>query len=504
MAGSRTLKLSILADVDDLKKKLDTGSNEVEGFAGKLEKFGKVAATAFAAAAAAAAAYAGKLAIDGVKAAIEDEAAQQRLANALKNVTGATDSQIKSIEDQIYQMSLAFGIADDKLRPAFQRLAVATGDVETSQKALRLALDISAATGKDLESVSNALGKAYEGNTGALAKLGVGMSASEMKALGLNGTMDKLAQTFGGAATTQANTLEGQMNRLKVLFDETKESVGAGLLPIVKDLLDYFTNRFIPMIIEAKNKALDPIKKAFDDNKESMRTLWQFTKDYLVPIFETTLVKAIEGLGKSIASIVNIVGSVINEIKRLANGVIDTINTIITAYNKIPILPDIPTISKPSILTGTSTGSVGNFAMSTGTVLGSSGKGIKSGNLLGSSIGGTETSTVSETVVVPQGAANANSFIDVTGTSSLANQGLQLSGANYAAMLSQILSSYPNPAISNLSKRTGEPMDVIINVNAPSVIDKEGFTRAVADALNESLDRGTGGGDSLRFGTVAL
>lgn len=85
MSGSRTLKLSILADVDNLKKNLDTGSKEVEGFGGKLEKFGKVAAAAFAAAAAAAAAYAGKLAIEGVKAAIEDEAAQNRLANALSS-----------------------------------------------------------------------------------------------------------------------------------------------------------------------------------------------------------------------------------------------------------------------------------------------------------------------------------------------------------------------------------------------------------------------------------
>ena len=69
MAGNRTLKLSILADVDDLKKKLGDGGKEVDGFGGKLEKFGKVAAAAFAAAAAAAVAYAGKLAIDGVKAA---------------------------------------------------------------------------------------------------------------------------------------------------------------------------------------------------------------------------------------------------------------------------------------------------------------------------------------------------------------------------------------------------------------------------------------------------
>ena len=155
MAGSRTLKLSILADVDNLKKNLDTGSKEVEGFGGKLEKFGKVAAAAFAAAAAAAAAYAGKLAIEGVKAAIEDEAAQKRLATALKNVTDVTDEQIAAIEEQILKTSLATGVADDKLRPALQRLTVATQDVTKSQDLLKLALDISAATGKDVESVSD-------------------------------------------------------------------------------------------------------------------------------------------------------------------------------------------------------------------------------------------------------------------------------------------------------------------------------------------------------------
>ena len=143
MAGNRTLKLSILADIDGLKKGLDAGDKEIEGFGGKLEKFGKVAAAAFAAAAAAAAAYAGKLAIEGVKAAIEDEAAQKRLALALENVTAATDAQIASVEEQILKTSLATGVADDKLRPALQRLAVATGSVERSQELLTLVLDVS-------------------------------------------------------------------------------------------------------------------------------------------------------------------------------------------------------------------------------------------------------------------------------------------------------------------------------------------------------------------------
>ena len=113
---TRTLSLKILADIDDLKKKLDEADGKVQTNSEKIAAFGKKAATAFAVATAAAVAYAGKLAVDGVKAAIEDEAAQLRLANALKAATGATDAQIKATEDMILQTSLATGVADDQLR----------------------------------------------------------------------------------------------------------------------------------------------------------------------------------------------------------------------------------------------------------------------------------------------------------------------------------------------------------------------------------------------------
>jgi hypothetical protein len=297
MAGSRTLKLSILADVDDLKKKLDTGSKEVEGFGGKMEKFGKVAAAAFAAAAAAAAAYAVKLAVDGVKAAIEDEAAQLRLANALKNVTGATQAQISAVEEQILKTSLATGVADDQLRPALQRLATATGSVTKSQDLLTLALDISAATGKSVETVSNALGKAYEGNTSSLSRLGIGLSTAEIKTLGLEGTVKQLANTFGGAATVQANTFEGQIARLKVGFDEAKESVGAALLPTLQRLLDYFINTVIPKFIEFKDAALKPVTDAIARNKESLTILYNFIKDFVVPVLINNLGGALGFIG---------------------------------------------------------------------------------------------------------------------------------------------------------------------------------------------------------------
>jgi hypothetical protein len=456
MAGSRTLKLSILADVADLKKNLDTGSKEVEGFGGKLEKFGKVAAAAFAAAAAAAAAYAVKLAVDGVKAAIEDEAAQLRLANALKNVTGATNNQIASIEKQILKTSLATGVADDQLRPALQRLAIATGDVDESQKLLNLALDISAATGKGVEAVSNALGKAYEGNTGALGRLGVGLSAAEIKSLGLEGTMQELANTFGGAATVQANTFEGQIQRLKVGFDEAKESVGAALLPTLKTLLDYFINTVIPKFIEFKDRALKPVTDAIARNKDSLTILYNFIKDFVIPVLINNLGAALGFIGKVAGGILDVIGAVVNGIKSAVNFAIDAINALIRAYNAIPILPNVSTISKPSFSTPSTPSSSGlpNIATAPSPSIPSA----PSPSTTPSAPSGSVVTAPS--TVVPSGNAIPSNF-NVAGTVAANNAG------------------------------------VTINVNAPSAIDEEGFTRAVILALNQTQARTGGGGSQL-------
>jgi hypothetical protein len=461
MAGSRTLKLSILADVADLKKNLDTGSKEVEGFGGKLEKFGKVAAAAFAAAAAAAAAYAVKLAVDGVKAAIEDEAAQLRLANALKNVTGATQAQISAVEEQILKTSLATGVADDQLRPALQRLAVATGSVTESQDLLNLALDISAATGKSVEAVSNALGKAYEGNTGSLTRLGVGLSAAEIKTLGLEGTVKQLAETFGGAATVQANTFEGQIARLKVGFDEAKESVGAALLPTLQKLLDYFINTVIPKFIEFKDAALKPVTDAIARNKDSLTILYNFIKDFVVPVLINNLGAALSFIGKVAGGVLDVIGFVVNGIKSAVNFAIDAINVLIRAYNAVPLLPNVATISKPSFSAPStpSSSSLPKIATAPSPSL----PPVPKPSTTPSVPSGSAVSTPS--TLVPSGNAIPSGF-NVAGTVAANNAG------------------------------------VTINVNAPSAIDEEGFTRAVVLALNTSNAR-NGGGGAILGGLVA-
>jgi hypothetical protein len=246
--GSRTLKLSILGDVSDLNKSLKTANTDVQGFGDKLDNFSKRAGQAFAIAGAAALAYAGKLAIDGVKSAIEDEAAQAKLAKTLENVTGATDAQIKATEDYITKTSLANGITDDVLRPSLDRLVRSTQNVEEAQKLQTLALDISAGSGKSLETVTEALAKATDGNTGALGRLGVGLDKSEIKTMSMNEITKKLSETFAGQASTNADTFQGKMDRVKVALDEAKESVGAALLPILEKLADFIAVTVVPQI----------------------------------------------------------------------------------------------------------------------------------------------------------------------------------------------------------------------------------------------------------------
>jgi len=246
--GNRTLKLSILADVDDLKKKLGEADNAVEDNSNKISEFGKKAAAAFAVAAVAAAAYGTKLAIDGVKAAIEDEAAQLRLANALRTATGATDDQIKATEDMILKTSLATGVADEQLRPAFQRLAVSTKDTVEAQNLLNLALDISKGKGIELETVANALGRAQDGNTTALGRLGLGLSKAELSTLSFTEVQSRLSDLYGGAAAANAETFQGKIDRLKVGFDEAKESLGVALLPAVEKFITFLNDTGIPTL----------------------------------------------------------------------------------------------------------------------------------------------------------------------------------------------------------------------------------------------------------------
>ena len=176
---------------------------------------------------------------DATKGAMDDASAAAELERQLKKSTGATDAVIASTENWISSMGAAYGVADDDLRPSLAKLSRATGSVTESQKAAKLAMDISAATGKDLGSVSDALAKAYGGNLKALQKLSPELREMIKDGASLDEVMLAMSKTFGGAAADQANTAQGQMKRLALSISETKESIGAALIPIIEKLLPY-------------------------------------------------------------------------------------------------------------------------------------------------------------------------------------------------------------------------------------------------------------------------
>jgi hypothetical protein len=173
----------------------------------------------------------------GVKAAVEDEAAQMRLAKALQNVTGATDGQIAAVEASIKAMSRATGVSDDELRPAFASLTRGTKNLADANEALGLAMDISAATGQDLQGVSDALALAYGGNTKALAKLSPELKVAIKEGASLDQVMGMLTKTFGGSAAAAANTAEGQFRKFNVAIKDAKEAIGVALMPAVEAIL---------------------------------------------------------------------------------------------------------------------------------------------------------------------------------------------------------------------------------------------------------------------------
>jgi hypothetical protein len=215
MADIRTLKLALLADTKNFIDGLDKADKETKTFSNKLDNALQKGAAAFLAVGAAAGAMAIKIGIDAVKAAIEDEKAQASLAQTLRNTTQATEAQIAATEDFIDKTARATGVADDQLRPSLQRLLVSTKDLTQAQKLQALALDISAGTGKDLLSVSDALAKASDGNFKALKNLGVELKTSETitKKVKVSQTDLKEAQLKNEDASLRLASAQERLNK---------------------------------------------------------------------------------------------------------------------------------------------------------------------------------------------------------------------------------------------------------------------------------------------------
>jgi hypothetical protein len=214
----------------------------------KFTKFADKTAKAFGLAALAAGAFAIKIGKDAVQGAMEDQKQQVALAQALRNTTGATDEAIAATTAYLDKLELMVGVDNRELIPSLQVLTQATKDVAQAQTLQGLALDISAASGKDLQAVSIALAKAVGGNVTALTRLGVPLDADAVKAKDLNAILTSLGETFSGQANKRAQTFEFQLGRLRLAFNQILDQIGYALIPFLEKLANTVRDKVLPAL----------------------------------------------------------------------------------------------------------------------------------------------------------------------------------------------------------------------------------------------------------------
>jgi len=209
-------------------KALKGARKDINTFEKQIQKLGRTIGVSLSAAAL----------INYSKKAVNAFAADEKAAKALEQQLKNTGYQFSApgVEMYIANLQKVSGVLDDELRPAFQSLLTVTGSITLSQEALNTALNVSAATGKSLAEVSQALAKGYSGQTTALSRLGAGLSKATIKTGDMDKILGELNDKFAGQAQARLSTYSGKMDLLRVASANVSEEIGKGIIGALEAL----------------------------------------------------------------------------------------------------------------------------------------------------------------------------------------------------------------------------------------------------------------------------
>ena len=561
MAGqSRTLKLSILADVDELKKSLNVGSKDVDGFAGKIGDFSKKAALAFAAAAAAAGAMAVKIGVDAVKAASD-------LGETVSKVNVLFGETAKDIEKFADGAASSLGQTKQQALDAAATFATFGKSAGLSGKDLanfstdfvKLSSDLASFNNTSPEQAINAIGSALRGEAEPLRQYGVLLDDASLRQaaleLGIISTTKNaltpqqkvlaaqalIYQQTSAAQGDFERTSDGLANKTRILtaqLENAKTTIGQALLPIVLELATLFSEKVIPIvqqvadafgeksdgiggtlksladsiksfvqpIFEGFKSAFDKIKKTVVENKDEFQAFFDLIKS-AAPIIGSVIGKAFSVIGDVASVVLNVMANVLGSLKGLINTAIDFVNVAIRGLNIINPGKDIPYVGKIGSSGGsTATGALGNFQLSTGSTL-STGGGITGGGSTGGTTGGGVTgggSTGGSTGGSGSIAAVAKKVTkvvdDVAGAFDNFTSGTTTLAGVMAASNQPFAfgtSGVNTNTLAGIMAASAKP-SVTVNFNGITT-DPEGTARVLVDTLNNSFYRGTGGATNLQI-----
>jgi hypothetical protein len=473
------------ADLDSLKKGVKSATTEIDSFSDRVSDFGKKAALAFAAAGAAIGAFA----LASVKAAAEDEVGQKKLEETIRNTTSATADQIAGIDKYVTAQSIATATTDDVIRPALSRLLRATGDLTKSQELLTLSQEIAAATGKPLEAVTNAVAKSFEGSNTSLTKLGVGIDAATLKTLTFDQTQQLLNQTFDGFIENQSDTAAFKFKQISIAVNESKEAIGAALLPVVKELADFLIVTVVPAI-ESFVAGLTGKEGLAEGLTESQAKAVEWGKKV------RSVIDTVIDLKDELIAVAVVIGTVF-VVSKISAGVIATIaliNTLIKAYNALKasaIVAGIASAFALNPLLG-----VGAVALAAGVLSAANAFASKSDT---DTIAGPSTGSIP----FAAGFGPAKVVVPVVpsmtgGATGGGGGGGITTAANAAAVATNnIVSGSFNAGTFRAAEAATS--GATYNINVSGAFDRERTAREIVDTINDSFYRGTGGANNLQI-----
>lgn len=562
MAGqSRTLKLSILADVDKLKQSLNVGSKDVDGFAGKIGDFSKKAALAFAAVAAAAGAMAIKIGVDAVKAASD-------LGETISKVNVLFGKSAKDIEKFADGAAASLGQTKQQALDAaatfatFGKSAGLSGEnlSKFSIDFVKLSSDLASFNNTSPEQAINAIGSALRGEAEPLRAYGVLLDDASLRQaaleLGIISTTKNaltpqqkvlaaqalIYQQTSAAQGDFERTSDGLANKTRILtaqLENAKTTIGQALLPIVLELANFFSEKVIPIvqkvadafgkksdgmdgtltsladgikgfvqpIFEGFKSAFDKIKKTVVENKDEFQAFFDVIKA-AAPIIGTVIGKAFDVVGSVASVVLNIMANVVGALRGLINTAIDLINVAIRGFNLIKPGADISPISKIGSSTGSSsTGgiSVPTASLPTGFTSGggSTGGGTTAGGLTGGTGGTTGGGSTGGSIggAVTKIAKDTKKVVDdVAGAFDNFTSGTTTLAGVMAASNQPFAfgtSGVNTNTLAGILAASSKP-NVTVNFNGITT-DPEGTARVLVDTLNDSYYRGTGGATNLQI-----
>jgi hypothetical protein len=518
MAGNRTLKLSILADVDDLNKKLKQANGDVETSANKLSDFGKKAGVAFAAAAAAAGAMALKIGVDAVKAASD-------LSETISKVGVLFGESAKEIEKFAEGAASSLGQTKQQALDAaatfatFGKAAGLTGKdlSKFSIDFVKLSSDLASFNNTSPEQAINAIGAALRGEAEPLRAYGVLLDDASLRQkaleLGIVSTTKNaltpqqkvlaaqklIFEQTGAAQGDFERTSDGLANKTRILtaqLENAKTTIGQALLPIVLELTTFFSTKVIPIvqsvadafgsnkdktagvngilttlvdtisglvipIFNGMRSAFDKIKATIIENKDEFQAFFDVIKA-AAPIIGSVIGKAFDVIGSIASTVLNLISNVLAAIKPLLNTAIDGINLVIRGLNLIKVGNDLPYLSK----IGGTTSSASSAGISVPTA--SLPSGFK------------PAATTTTPTTTPTTTTSPTSAISAVAAS--------------AASAGQVISGSFN--VGSFRKAEAATSGSTYNINVSGAFDSERTARQIVEIINDSSYRGGGGAGS--------